>query len=140
MSNTGIRLTSEQYRKARAVKPPCEQGYSITVRLPPPPSECSPNSRCHWAAKARAAKAQREIAMLSVIRELNGFTRPRIDVTLYARVNRRRDRDNLIASLKSAVDGLVDAGLFDDDHAVEWGRVEFAKDKVPSVVLTISET
>jgi len=43
---------------------------------------------------------------------------PRVEVRpiFYCRDSRRRDRDNLGASLKSAYDGLADAGLLTNDY------------------------
>lgn len=52
---------------------------------------------------------------------------------------RRRDRDNLIASLKGALDGLADAGVVVDDEAFASPQVEFQEPskKTPGVWITV---
>ena len=35
------------------------------------------------------------------------------------------DRDNLIASLKAAIDGIVEAGAIEDDVMLRWGMIMF---------------
>jgi crossover junction endodeoxyribonuclease RusA len=49
----------------------------------------------------------------------------RIRLTLFyvPKVNRRRDEDNLVASMKPVADALVDAGVVDDDTAEYVERV-----------------
>jgi len=40
-----------------------------------------------------------------------------LGVTWRFRVRRYRDLDNLVAGLKPMIDGLVDAGVLEDDHS-----------------------
>ena len=84
-----------------------------------PPRELSPNARVHWAKKARAAKAYRMVAFIAA-RNVPGWMRPRWELaeaqaTFYLPDARRRDGDNLSASLKAAWDGIVDAEILADD-------------------------
>lgn len=57
----------------------------------------------------------------------------------YFKDKRRRDRDNLLASLKAAFDGIADAGIVSDDssfrHQVEIGE----PCAEPYIEITISE-
>lgn len=74
------------------------------------------NQRQHWAARARDVKAWRQRTAW----ECKAAQVPRLDrceVVLRGAppTNRRRDRHNLVPSLKAAVDGLVDAGVIPDD-------------------------
>ena len=41
----------------------------IVIELPLPAKELSPNSRCHWRAKAKAVKAYRAMAHLACYRD-----------------------------------------------------------------------
>ena len=116
----------------------------LTLRLPLPLPECSPNSRCHWSKKARAAKAMRAAARRAASTFITAFgqsfIRPIITATFYHRTRRVRDRDNAIASTKNQIDGLADAGLFLNDSQVHWGDISFEIDKQdPRVMLTIRE-
>lgn len=92
--------------------------HSIT--LPWPPSALSPNGRHHWARLAKAKKSYRwACAMLA--RDA-GAMKMRPDSRLFVAVTfvppdkRRRDLDNLIASMKSGFDGLSDALGVDDSR------------------------
>ena len=92
----------------------------MLVELSLPPKELAPNGRYHWAAKARATKSYRESARLAGLVALGGRTAPRWRqaterALFFHPTSRRRDPDNLLASLKAAFDGLVDAGIIADD-------------------------
>ena len=93
----------------------------MIIKIPMlPPRECSPNFRGHWTKKARASKTLREFAMVYAL-QCSGFARPgyekaELSITLVVRDSRYyRDPDNMIASLKPAIDGCVDAGIIKDD-------------------------
>jgi len=88
-----------------------------SVLLPWPHAALSPNARAHWRAKHKAASDARYKA--SVI----GSGRKRLQNPVCAVVplvatNRRRDLDNVLAGLKSALDGLTDAGWWKDDSLI----------------------
>ena len=56
----------------------------------------------------------------------------------YARDQRRRDKDNALASLKATFDGLVDAGLLHDDSALTHLPLVFMVDpKNPRIELIL---
>lgn len=112
----------------------------LNIRLPIPDQCLSPNARSHWAVKARAAKKMRLSAQAVGLAQGPAFVNPIIDVKLYRKYKRKSDRDNLIASLKSAIDGLADAKLFANDDQVHWGDVAFYVDKDdPRCMLIIRE-
>lgn len=112
----------------------------LVIRLPLPGQECSPNRRWHFMRKAAAVKKLRSAAHAAAIDIQAFFTRPVIDAVFYHKTRRARDRDNHIAQLKGAIDGLTDAGLWGDDNCVRWGDIEFMIDRTePRVMLTIHE-
>jgi crossover junction endodeoxyribonuclease RusA len=82
------------------------------VVLPWPDKVLSPNARCHWSRKAKATKAAREAAYWLTWQEVGRNMRwkgARLAVTFSPPDKRRRDRDNLQASLKAHFDGISDA-------------------------------
>lgn len=127
-------------RLRELVQPEAAHGGCSTIRLSLPAHPCNPNSRAHWAVKARAVKALRTEAYLVAATTRNQFSHPLISATFYHAAKRVRDRDNAIASLKGAIDGLVDGAVFANDALVQWGAIEFCIDKDdPHVVLLIKE-
>jgi Holliday junction resolvase RusA-like endonuclease len=114
--------------------------HTTAITLPLPERACSPNARCHWAVKAKAVKNMRTAGLVAGSKSMVRYTSPVIDMIVYSKVRRGRDRDNAIACAKGAVDGLADAGLFANDKLVRWGTVEFDIDKDnPRIVLFIKE-
>lgn len=95
---------------------------SWTIRLPYTTPPLTLNGRMHWATKARITREVRGyVAGMAIYRKPN---QQPIHVTLVyvPRDSRRRDRDNLVATLKPCIDGLVDAGIVPDDTPdfVSW--------------------
>ena len=91
----------------------------LVVRLPWPNKVLSPNARVHWSTRAVAVKKAKQDAYV-----LANYALSRSDVILAAPLHvsiifcppdrRRRDWDNLIASLKPALDGISIAIKIDD--------------------------
>lgn len=98
-----------------------------TIRLPYATPPLTLNGRMHWATKARVTREVRAHVAWAMV-----HSQPceRIHVTLVyvPRDKRRRDRDNLVATLKPCIDGLVDAGIVPDDSPeyVSWTPPEIA--------------
>lgn len=87
------------------------------VSYPWPPRELSPNARVHWAKKARIVKQYREVCRLlsKHVRHIyRPEDRPSLIIVFDPPDNRRRDTDNMIASVKSLIDGIADAIGRDD--------------------------
>ena len=100
----------------------------ISILLPPPPPECSPNARCGWRAKAAAVQQYRydcKMLALSQLPRVN-LSVPRnlpviVDIIFVLKDRRRHDWDNLLSSCKALIDGaLVDTGLLPDDDVRSW--------------------
>jgi len=120
---------------------------AVTVSLPP--KALSPNTRTHWAAKARAVKAHRGEAFLMAGRAVAGVdkggqwwakvdTEILVRATFWFRVNRRRDRDNAQASLKAAMDGIAEALGVDDSRFVMAPARLDVDPRDPRVDITVS--
>ena len=104
---------------------------NLTVCLPWPSAKLNPNARVHWSRKAQVARRARQDAY-SATRQSIAVTHT--DVTLETPVSvsivfcppdrRRRDWDNLIASMKPSLDGIALALGIDDSHfrlAIDFG-------------------
>ena len=82
--------------------------------LPWPSRDLHPNSRCHWAKRAKAAKLARETARVLTLQagwHKAKFPEGRLHVWIdgYATDRRHRDVDGFLSSLKSSLDGIADA-------------------------------
>lgn len=103
----------------------------LRVELPFPPADLSPNKRLHWRQKADAVALYRATCHLMTFAELPPIDRGRwpydgeipISVTFFPPDNRRRDRDNMLASFKAGFDGIADALGVDDNRFIPTHRV-----------------
>jgi crossover junction endodeoxyribonuclease RusA len=111
------------------------------VTFPWPPKQLSPNARVHWAVKAKAAKKYRadcfNLAKQAVVKfEEEG--KIHVFVDFYCPDKRTRDSDNLLASMKSALDGLADSLKVNDSLFVIHPFVKDETIKNGQVVITIT--
>lgn len=93
----------------------------MKITLPWPKRELSPNARVHYFAKARAVKAYRTGCGWEA--KAQGLRRIEADslqviITFHPPDRRRRDRDNMITSLKAGCDGVADVLGVDDSKWV----------------------
>jgi len=97
-------------------------GFVIKLTLPWPTGALSPNGpHGHWAPHARAKKRYRDTCHMAVLEQrVKAPTAARLDVSLvFVRPERRRyDLDNLIARMKSGLDGIACAWQIDDSAFV----------------------
>lgn len=115
---------------------------SIRISLPHPPAALKPNSRPHWRAKAKATKDYRYGAHVAALDQCDGgqgWKGASVKVIATYRDARRRDKDNILASLKAAFDGLADAGIVADDADFTYEPVEVRKGKDVGITLIITE-
>ena len=119
---------------------------SVTIELPLPHKNLSPNSRCHYMAKATATKkARRDARHASALAWYQWaiiapqWAEATVQATFYFKDRRKRDRDNLLASLKASFDGLADSRLIANDSGLTHLPVKVDVDKKnPRVVLTVT--
>jgi Holliday junction resolvase RusA-like endonuclease len=112
----------------------------MVIVLPLPPRELSPNARPHYMAKARAVKRYRETAYLLALAErpARPMQAARVTSHFFFRTRRRRDRDNLLASLKPAFDGIADARVVANDAGMIHMPVEQYVDRIdPRVEIAV---
>lgn len=110
------------------------------IKLPLPPKELQPNARPHWRAKAKAVQSYRAMALHEALQwntdECCSVAVVKIE---YANKTKRvLDPDNIIAALKSAIDGITSSGCIEDDDELIYlppKRYKCAED--PHVRITL---
>ena len=100
------------------------------------------NARQHWAVKAREVQKLRGDTLL-LVRNMRIGHHEAVDVrlTYYPKDRRRRDSDNLVATLKVACDAIVSAKIVDDDdpaHMVKHMPVIAEPDGDPRLEMTVT--
>jgi Holliday junction resolvase RusA-like endonuclease len=86
-----------------------------------PDPDLNPNKRLYHMQLYAAKRKAKELAMGLVLeqgRPSTPYDQAHITITWVAKDKRRRDIDNLFASMKPYIDGLVDARLIVDDSAM----------------------
>ena len=105
-----------------------ESQRSWTIRLPYTSPPLSMNDHRHWRTRAtQTAQVRRDVMALAAAHRLpRGLARVRVQLVYVPRDRRRRDTDNLVATLKPVCDALAGGtrkhpgwGLVADD-APEW--------------------
>lgn len=112
----------------------------ITVELPWPDKALSPNSRPHWATKARAAKTAKTMA--AALTRVETKTKPqwpraKLEWVFHPKTANAVDKDNCIASCKAYQDGIAIA-LGIDDSRFETTYQILEPVKGGKVVVTLS--
>ena len=82
------------------------------VVFPWPPKELSPNAAMHWAKKAKYKKMYRQACWALALEaklECKKVGKIPMTITFYPPDKRHRDADNMVAAIKSGLDGLADA-------------------------------
>lgn len=117
----------------------------ITITLAIPHRSLSPNARPHWRTKANHRALQRHAANVATLAALNcewpRYRTATVQVHWFGKTAQclRMDQDNIIGSLKGAIDGIVDGGLLFDDHGLTWKPHVVAKDAAnPRVELVVT--
>jgi Holliday junction resolvase RusA-like endonuclease len=87
-------------------------------QLPDP--QLNPNKRLHFYALAKAKREAKDM-MIALVKHQGSPKEPlpkaHITITWIEKHKYRRDIDNLFASMKAYIDGLVTAGVLVDDNA-----------------------
>lgn len=99
---------------------------AVKMNLPWPDKHLSPNGRHHWAVR----NEYRERAIMAGYTAAIGWTLPggavQARLIIHPPDGRRRDIDNIFASLKPTIDGVFIA-LQDDDSIVKRWVLEMAQ-------------
>ena len=108
-----------------------------------PDPDLSPNKRLHYMevhkAKASAKKAAAAL-VLAQGKPAHRYERAHITITWVAKDKRRRDIDNLFASCKAYIDGLVAVGLLRDDDAMHVGyTLRYERGEKDNTVIEVEE-
>jgi crossover junction endodeoxyribonuclease RusA len=99
-----------------------QEATRLTLSWPAP--GLNPNSRLHWSRKSRLVKTARQAAWGATLEKFGALNRlPKgsrvyLDMVFCPPDRRRRDADNIIASLKASLDGISDALGIDDSKFV----------------------
>lgn len=72
------------------------------------------NQRQGWRAKANTTRTVRTAGKLAANR-IPALGKARVTLTWVVNTQTRRDADNIVPTLKALCDGLVDAGVVEDD-------------------------
>lgn len=97
----------------------CLSGKSYVFELPWPSPKLSPNSREHWSKVARLKRAYRARCRAIGVSVGLGYLKGSenavsVHLTFFPPDAKRRDMDNMLASMKAGLDGLADAMGVDD--------------------------
>ncbi len=128
------------------------QAVTLTITVPIPPRECSPNGRYHYMAKARAIRSYRKTVAALAIKAAQEapwtnsrpmWERATVGLTFYVKTRRGllSDTDNRLSSAKAAFDALRDAGIVRDDRGLTHEPVSLEHDSAnPRLVMRVRET
>lgn len=87
-----------------------------TLDLPWCRPPLSLNGRYHWAQKARlTAEIRDAVTLLAKAHKIPSCQRVHVELHYRPARNWGADADNLVATLKPAIDGIVTAGVIPDD-------------------------
>ena len=116
----------------------------IEVTLPFPPTELSPNSRLHWAKLAKAKKTYRQACWAQTLEQISVRHQIpdgplQLSLEFVKPTMREMDRDNLLARMKSGLDGMCDA-LKIDDKRFNTVIVRVAPDRIGGFVKILIES
>ena len=115
----------------------------MTITLPLPDKRLHAHASGHWRATATATKSARRLARaFARINDLPDCPYQRATISFYFHFgdNRSRDTLNAVHSCKPYVDGLVDAGVVQDDRwqNLNVGSIQAGIDRNnPRVELTV---
>lgn len=116
----------------------------LHIMLPFPNKILMPNKKAHWGKKFAAAKVEKEAAYILAYNQnisLDPTLKYKVTLVFCPPDNRKRDLDNLVAAMKSALDGMCRGLGIDDKNikpnpdwgpVVEGGKVEVTIFEIPS--------
>ncbi len=99
--------------------------YSISFEIPGLPATINSMGRKHWTVKAREAKKWRQAVVFSAKSKRPSKPLARAKVTFVRVSSTSIDSDNLAGSFKHVQDGLIDAGIIENDKYANIGMPEY---------------
>lgn len=153
-----MRLSPEQLKQLKIDNPHIRECHAEAVESPQsglvtfsipmtPPRELSPNA-CrfnHWSKASKARDLLRRAVFNEAynVRPNKPFEYARLTYIFVYRVNRKRDLDNLVASMKAAQDMLVKVGIIQAD---DWEHLKLGdhmilidKKRSPLTIIQVKE-
>ncbi len=116
--------------------------FSTTFTFPWAKAPLSMNDRMHHIVKAKKVAELRAL-MHSMARHVPEVDRIEVRLVQYVNTRRRRDDENLVATLKPLCDGLVDAEIVPDDTrefmVKHMPEIRYEKGCTPHFELTVTE-
>jgi hypothetical protein len=99
--------------------------YWLTISIPDLPKTINAGGRTHWAVKAK--EAQKWISWIAALTLTVKPPRPlpKAILALTRHSSREPDFDGLVSSFKHVIDGLVHAGIIQDDKPMVIGQPAF---------------
>lgn len=117
-----------------------DTAFSIKFKFDYPRPPLTANQRMHWRQKAAITRDVREATAL-LARRVPFLARCKVSLIWVVTDRRRRDADNLVPTLKAMCDGLVDAGVVEDDTpdlmVKLMPEIVFSDVLTPCMVLTV---
>jgi len=111
-----------------------------------PPVNLNPNRlrRVHWSERSRTSlEARQEVGWLAKAQWGNDkpMLRARVSYGFLIKSRRKRDADNLLASVKPYTDGLIDAGVIssDDIEHLEYGLIRAVYADKDRTIISVEE-
>jgi crossover junction endodeoxyribonuclease RusA len=125
MTNDGVDHDNDSQDTEQGLWPDTSGSWRIAgeLVLPWPELDLSPNTASHWRVKAKAKALYRERCNYIAIHspacqkaraDLHNAKKARLTIEFYPPTARSYDLDNLLARMKSGLDGLADAWGYND--------------------------
>lgn len=110
-SNNADMVTGDWTQHAASPQP-----FSATLHFAYASPPLHANQRLHWAQKKNLTKRVRaETAIKARDAQIPALGTCTVTLTWHVNTTHRRDADNIVPTLKAMCDGLVDAGVVEDD-------------------------
>jgi hypothetical protein len=118
--------------------------YSVEFRIPGLPSTTNSQGRAHWALKAKEARQWKALVIFAVGRRIPARPLKRAKLTLTRVSSGTIDADGMVSSFKHVIDGLIAAGVIENDRMSNIGfpeyRHEKGKAKEGFIIVRVDET
>jgi hypothetical protein len=114
----------------------------LTITVPLPPRELSPNGRVHWAKRYRAGQVLADWVIAGVRQAPTATIDPAVVAYHVRWCGKAPDEDNFISSMKPGLDALVHENILVDDGpehvAIEVTYERVAKRRNAGVTITVT--